>query len=209
MYVLWKERLPCWFLWNRLIVGFCQRSGSQSEGWSGDKYSRIFILRQVASPSLCLSTPRGIIDKELGGHCPQDRFYMHQAPFVIMVVFSQRRAGPELDALPIELPQPPAREEKMLVIFERKVLRINFGGINDSRNWRRRYNFELFKLFRDVDVLKSIKLNWIRGVDHIMRMERDRAALKIFDTVSFGHDQGVDQKRDRSTVWNPILVLFR
>ena len=44
----------------------------------------------------------------------------------------------------------------MLLSFERKVLRFIFGGINGSGNWRRRYNFELNKLFRDVDVLKFI-----------------------------------------------------
>ena len=32
----------------------------------------ILIFRQVASPSLCQGTPRGIIDRELGGHCTQD-----------------------------------------------------------------------------------------------------------------------------------------
>ena len=30
------------------------------------------ILRQVASPTLCQGTTRGIIDRELGGHCAQD-----------------------------------------------------------------------------------------------------------------------------------------
>ena len=34
------------------------------------------ILWQVASSSLCLGTPRGIIDGELGGHCNHDWFYM-------------------------------------------------------------------------------------------------------------------------------------
>ena len=37
----------------------------------------ILILGQVARPSLCQGTPRGIIDRELGGHCTHDGFYMH------------------------------------------------------------------------------------------------------------------------------------
>ena len=40
----------------------------------------ILILREVARPSLCQGTPRSIIDRELGGHCTQDGFYVHQAP---------------------------------------------------------------------------------------------------------------------------------
>ena len=40
--------------------------------------------------------------------------------------------------------------------IRKKVLRIIFGGINDNGNWRKRYNFELYKLFRDVDVLKLL-----------------------------------------------------
>ena len=53
----------------------------------------ISILRHVARPSFCQGTPRGIIDRELGGHCTHDGFYMHQAPLAYMVVFSQRWAS--------------------------------------------------------------------------------------------------------------------
>ena len=73
----------------------------------------------------------------------------------------------------------------MLVIFKRKVIWIIFNGINDNGNWHRRYNFELYILFRDVDILKFIKLNRMRWAGH-MRMECDRAALKVFNTVPFG-----------------------
>ena len=37
----------------------------------------ILILGQVARPSLCQGTPRVIFDRELGGHCTHDGFYMH------------------------------------------------------------------------------------------------------------------------------------
>ena len=49
----------------------------------------ILILRQVARSSYCQGTPRGIIDRELGGHCTHDGFYMHQVPLAYMVVFGQ------------------------------------------------------------------------------------------------------------------------
>ena len=44
----------------------------------------ILILGQVASPSPCQGTPRGIFGRE---HCIHDGFYMHQA---LLVVFSQQ-----------------------------------------------------------------------------------------------------------------------
>ena len=40
----------------------------------------ILILGQVERPSLCQGTPRAIFDRELGGHCTHDGFYMHQVP---------------------------------------------------------------------------------------------------------------------------------
>ena len=52
----------------------------------------IFILRRVMSPSHFQGAPRGIINREFGGYCTHDRFYMHQAPLAYMVIFSQRQA---------------------------------------------------------------------------------------------------------------------
>ena len=49
--------------------------------------------------------------------------------------------------------------------------------INDSRNWRRRYYFEFYKLFRDVDIIKFIKLDSMRWASHLMRMKYYRLAL--------------------------------
>ena len=40
-----------------------------------------------------------------------------------------------------------AREEKMLIIFERKVLLFIFGCSSDTGNWHRRCSFELYLLF--------------------------------------------------------------
>ena len=40
--------------------------------------------------------------------------------------------------------------------------------------------------FRDVDALKFIKSNGMRWAGHIMRLERNRSALRVFNTVPFG-----------------------
>ena len=65
----------------------------------------------------------------------------------------------------------------------------NTKYLNDSGNSRRKYNIELYKLFRDVDFIKLNRTWW---TDHLMGMECDRAALKNFNTVPFGQ-----QLRDR------------
>ena len=43
-------------------------------------------------------------------------------------------------------------DERTLATFERKVLRSIFGGVCDNGIWRRRTNFELYKLFREPDI---------------------------------------------------------
>ena len=64
-------------------LGVNQKADPETSGLT------ILILRQVARPSLCQVTPRGIIGRELGGHCTHDGFYMHQVPLAYMVVFGQ------------------------------------------------------------------------------------------------------------------------
>ena len=47
----------------------------------------------------------------------------------------------------------------------------NTKYLNDNGYWQERYNFELYKLFKDVNVLKFIKLNRMRWACHLMRMD--------------------------------------
>ncbi|KAG8237557.1 hypothetical protein J437_LFUL017182 [Ladona fulva] len=41
-------------------------------------------------------------------------------------------------------------DEKITGAFERKILRKFYGPINEHGLWRRRYNFELYKLFSNI-----------------------------------------------------------
>jgi hypothetical protein len=49
-------------------------------------------------------------------------------------------------------------DERALELFERKFLRSTFGAVRDKGQWRRRYNFELYKLYDDPDLVKCIKI---------------------------------------------------
>ncbi|XP_039297987.1 uncharacterized protein LOC120354665 [Nilaparvata lugens] len=44
-------------------------------------------------------------------------------------------------------------DEKMLGVFERKILRRIFGGVQESGAWRRRHNEELYRLYQHADVV--------------------------------------------------------
>ena len=57
--------------------------------------------------------------------------------------------------------------------------------LNKNGNWGKSYDFELHKLFSDVDFLKFVKLNRMRWAGHFMRMECDRYTLKDFNTIPF------------------------
>jgi hypothetical protein len=37
--------------------------------------------------------------------------------------------------------------------------------------WRRRYNFELYRLHKEPDTVKTIKIGRIKWIGHVMRME--------------------------------------
>jgi hypothetical protein len=40
--------------------------------------------------------------------------------------------------------------ERALGLFERKIPRRIFGAVHDKEQWRRRYNFELYKLLAEI-----------------------------------------------------------
>lgn len=48
----------------------------------------------------------------------------------------------------------------LLGIFEIKHLRSIYGGIEVDEVWWRKYNHELYKNFRDIDIMKYIKLTY-------------------------------------------------
>ena len=51
-------------------------------------------------------------------------------------------------------------------------------------------SFENYQLYCHVDILKFIELNRMRWAGYLMRNKCDRAALKVFNAVSFGQQPG-------------------
>ena len=48
------------------------------------------------------------------------------------------------------------------LIFERRILRKIFGPICDNVKWRIRYNSELYSMYTDPDIIKTIKISKLR-----------------------------------------------
>ena len=74
------------------------------------------------------------------------------------------------------------RDEQVLKVFERKILRSIFGAINDGNIWRRRFNYELYELYDETDIVRTIKISRLRWLGHVQRMDEDRIPRKLLNT---------------------------
>ncbi|GFT29769.1 uncharacterized protein TNCV_4891691 [Trichonephila clavipes] len=74
-----------------------------------------------------------------------------------------------------------SRAEENISIYERKILRFIFGGIQEKETWRRRSNFELCQLYKEYDIVGSIKIQRIKWAGHAVRMDEDRTTKKVFN----------------------------
>ena len=50
------------------------------------------------------------------------------------------------------------REKKSLAVFEKKVLRNIFGAVLENNSWNKRYNFEIYEMDKNDDIIKSKKI---------------------------------------------------
>jgi hypothetical protein len=55
--------------------------------------------------------------------------------------------------------------------------------VRDKGQWRRRYNFEFYKLYDEPDLVKYIKINRLKWMGHVMRMYSRRTSKRMFNTV--------------------------
>ena len=76
-------------------------------------------------------------------------------------------------------------EQQKLSVVERKVLRMKFGAVCINGVWRSRFNDELYDIYNDVPVVRRIKTQRLRWLDHVQRMNDNdmcrRKSLKLKD----------------------------
>ena len=100
------------------------------------------------------------------------------------------------------------RDEQKLLVFERRILRSIFGGIKVDNNWRRRFNHELYQLYNEPDIVKYIKINRLRWLGHVQRMEEERVPLKLLSTNPDGNRKpGRPKTRWKDAVESDLKTL--
>ena len=70
---------------------------------------------------------------------------------------------------------------RALGVFERRVLRTIFGGVQEDGVWRRRMNHELAQLAGEPSIHKVVKAGRIRWAGHVARMPDNYPAKMVFD----------------------------
>jgi hypothetical protein len=71
--------------------------------------------------------------------------------------------------------------ERRLGLFERKVLRCIFGAKQENGTWRKRYNYELYEIFTDSNIVNYGKAKRLAWAGHLVRMNDNRTLKKIFN----------------------------
>jgi hypothetical protein len=64
--------------------------------------------------------------------------------------------------------------ERRLSLFERKVLRCIFGAKQENEIWRKGYNYELYEILNDSNIVIYIKVKRLAWAGHLMRMNDNR-----------------------------------
>ena len=75
-----------------------------------------------------------------------------------------------------------ATEQRMMAVWERKILRKIYGGKKCEDRWERRNNMELYELFKEpniVAIMKGRRLSWL---GHITRMDNTRTPKRIIES---------------------------
>jgi hypothetical protein len=80
-------------------------------------------------------------------------------------------------------------DETILRVFERKILRAIFVPTNENGEWRIKYNYELYTLYKDSDIVTYIKTNRLRWAGHVIRLEEQNPARRVLVAVVEGRRQ--------------------
>jgi hypothetical protein len=70
---------------------------------------------------------------------------------------------------------------KLLMTWERKVLRKIYGPSKENGCWRIKMNHDIREKFKSPDIISVIKLRRLEWLGHVMRLNETRVARKILD----------------------------
>ncbi|GFU67035.1 hypothetical protein TNCV_4968841 [Trichonephila clavipes] len=64
---------------------------------------------------------------------------------------------------------------------------MNKGGIQENRTWRRRSNLDLYRSYKESDMVNFIKIQRIKWAGHVIRMNVDRTTKKSLQCSTNRH----------------------
>lgn len=92
-------------------------------------------------------------------------------------------------------------DEYALGCFEGKILRLIYGPVCIDGEWRRRFNQELYELYNDADLVKRIKVQRLRWLGHVERMDTNAPTRKVLESTPAGRrSRGKPRLRWRTQV---------
>jgi hypothetical protein len=71
--------------------------------------------------------------------------------------------------------------EKMLMTWERNILRKIYGQTKENGQWRIKTNEELITKYKAPDNVNVIKIRRMEWLGHVVRMNETRSGKKIFE----------------------------
>jgi hypothetical protein len=71
-------------------------------------------------------------------------------------------------------------------MFERQILRKIFGPVNIDSIWTIRNNMVIDKLMEGTDIVRFIKAQRMKWLEHIQRMDQARPTRKLLDWKPMG-----------------------
>jgi hypothetical protein len=73
-----------------------------------------------------------------------------------------------------------AKDKEKLAVFERQVLKIMSRPMQKAGVYRRRYNHELYTIFKDVFIVRIVKFRRLEWADHVVRRDDNHLLQRAF-----------------------------
>jgi hypothetical protein len=78
--------------------------------------------------------------------------------------------------------------DKQLCTFEREISRKLYDPVQD-KEWKSKYNQELYQLYRSQDVINTMKVGRLRWTESLPRIGKSGSGLgQVASTCRFGND---------------------
>ncbi|KID80942.1 endonuclease-reverse transcriptase, partial [Metarhizium majus ARSEF 297] len=104
-----------------------------------------------------------------------------------------------------------AEDQRALGVFERKVLRTIYGGVQmEDGTWRRRMNHELHQLLREPTIVHTAKIGRLRWAGHVIRMSDSNPTKMVLESHPTGtRRRGAQRARWVDQVEDDLRTLRR